>query len=106
MIAALSSLLLIISSIDIIDSGKMMKVFVKTLTGRNFSIDFTDDEALDHDQYCDLLKQTIEEQAGIPKDSQRIIFAPTRVVEKDSSLSPLEQQSVFSIYLVLRQVSG
>jgi len=70
-------------------------VFVKTLIGNTFSITF------DTSMTVDTLKDRIAETEGIPKESQRLIFAG-RALEDSNTLSDYKIMNESVIHLVLR----
>ena len=71
-----------------------MQIFVKSLTGRTFSLDV---------QPCDTIeyvKDLIQEREGVPPKQQRLIFGGTQL-EDDKTLGYYNIQKDCTLHLVL-----
>ena len=77
----------------------MMQIFVNTLQGKTvtFDVEVTDK--------ISSLKTQIAVKEGIPKDTQRLIFAGKQL-EDDKTIGDYNIMKMSTIFLVLRLVGG
>ena len=76
-----------------------MQVFVKTITGRNMTLEVDSNTSIQE------VKGKIQQKEGIPVNSQRLIFAGKHLHD-DKVLSDYNIQKDCTIHLVLRLEGG
>lgn len=75
------------------------QIFVKTLTGKTYTVDVVETETVAQ------LKQKIQEKEGIPQSEQRLIFAGKELNE-ERALSDYNIQKASTVHMVLRLRGG
>eukprot|EP01083_Nonionella_stella_P051368 136362_1 len=74
-------------------------LYIKTLTGKIISVVFKATDTIQH------VKQTVEDQEGIPPQQQRLIFAG-KMLDDDRTLDKYNIQAGCTVHLILRLRDG
>ena len=80
-------------------STSQMQIFVKTLTGKNITLDVNPTDTVQH------LKNQLHDREAIPQEQQRLIFAGKQL-DDNRQLSDYNMQKDATIHLVLRLKGG
>ena len=85
--------------LELFEENPVMRIFVKTLTGKTITLD------VDPEEHIEFLKFRIRKKEGIPVDQQRLIFTGMQL-EDNKILSDYHIHNESTLHLVLRLRGG
>jgi large subunit ribosomal protein L40e/small subunit ribosomal protein S27Ae/ubiquitin C len=77
-----------------------MNIFVKTMTGKNISMEVSEEDTVG------TLKQKVLDKEGVPVDQQRLVFAGKQMDPDDATLKSYNIQENNTVHLVMRLKGG